>query len=89
MAEIKTNLSTNMTANATITVDQKIVATVYAELSTSGGNDRVSQSIQTPELYNANKEAIREQIAAVQEEIYKIQDMIIRNEATIIPEVEK
>lgn len=89
MAEIKTNLNTSMTANATITVDQEIVATVYAELSTSGGNDRVSQSIQNPELYNTNKEAVREQIAAVQGEIYKLQDTIIQNEATTIPEVEK
>lgn len=53
-AELTINKS--LTANGTIKVDDKIVMSLFTELSTStNGTDRVTQSIQDKETYNKNK----------------------------------
>ena len=57
-AELTINKS--LTANGTIKVDDKIVMSLFTELSTSAnGTDRVTQSIQDKETYNKNKKEIR------------------------------
>lgn len=53
-AELTINKS--LTANGTIKVDDKIVMSLFTELSTSAnGTDRVTQSIQDKETYNKTK----------------------------------
>lgn len=72
-AELTINKS--LTANGTIKVDDKIVMSLFTELSTNAnGTDRVTQSIQDKETYNKNKKEIRAQVAAFQEAVWNMQD---------------
>ncbi len=72
-AELTINKS--ITANGTIKVDDKIVMSLFTELSTNAnGTDRVTQSIQDKETYNKNKKEIRAQVAAFQEAVWNMQD---------------
>lgn len=52
-AELTINKS--LTANGTIKVDDKIAMSLFAEISTNGGNDRITQSIQDKDAFNKNK----------------------------------
>lgn len=72
--EVTMNISKTLNANATITVDGMAVAYLNASVSTEGSNDNISQSIQDKTLYQANRAAVREQIARFQEEVYRLQD---------------
>lgn len=72
-AELTINKS--LTANGTIKVDDKIVMSLFTELSTNtNGTDRVTQSIQDKETYNKNKKEIRAQVTAFQEAVWNMQD---------------
>ncbi len=72
--EVTMNISKTLNANATITVDGMTVAYLNASVSTEGSNDNISQSIQDKTLYQSNRDAVREQIARFQEEVYRLQD---------------
>lgn len=52
-AELTINKS--LTANGTIKVEDKIAMSLFAEISTNGGNDRITQSIQDKDAFNKNK----------------------------------
>lgn len=73
-AELTINKS--LTANGTIKVDDKIAMSLFAEISTNGGNDRITQSIQDKDAFNKNKKEIRVQVAAFQETVWEMQDSI-------------
>lgn len=75
-AKTTMNITTSMTASAHIKIEETAVVYLSADLSTDGGNDRVTQSVQNKELYDANKTEIREQIKRFQDEVYKMQDSI-------------
>lgn len=80
-AELTINKS--LTANGTIKVDDKIVMSLFTELSTSAnGTDRVTQSIQDKETYNKNKKEIRAQVAAFQEAVWDMQDSMEEADST-------
>nr|DAF39889.1 MAG TPA: hypothetical protein [Caudoviricetes sp.] len=80
-AELTINKS--LTANGTIKVDDKIVMSLFTELSTSAnGTDRVTQSIQDKETYNKNKKEIRAQVAAFQEAVWNMQDSMEEADST-------
>ena len=79
-AELTINKS--LTANGTIKVDDKIVMSLFTELSTSAnGTDRVTQSIQDKETYK-NKKEIRAQVAAFQEAVWDMQDSMEEADST-------
>lgn len=69
-------INKNITMSATVDVDGKNTVTLYAELSTSGGNDRISQAVTDQEKYNLNKREIREQISIFQTKVWEQQDAI-------------
>lgn len=69
-------INKNITMSATVDVDGKNTVTLYAELSTSGGNDRISQTVTDQEKYNLNKREIREQISIFQTKVWEQQDAI-------------
>lgn len=73
-AELTINKS--LTANGTIKVEDKIAMSLFAEISTNGGNDRITQSIQDKDAFNKNKKEIRAQVAAFQETVWEMQDSI-------------
>ena len=80
-AELTINKS--LTANGPIKVDDKIVMSLFTELSTStNGTDRVTQSIQDKETYNKNKKEIRAQVAAFQEAVWNMQDSMEEEDNT-------
>lgn len=69
-------INKNITMSAIVDVDGKNTVTLYAELSTSGGNDRISQAVTDQEKYNLNKREIREQISIFQTKVWEQQDAI-------------
>lgn len=72
------NVKKSITLTGTVTVKdgemEKQVVYLNANISKAGGNDNVSQTIQDRELYNANKEEIRRDVAAFTDQVYAIQD---------------
>ena len=80
-AELTINKS--LTANGTIKVDDKIVMSLFTELSAStNGTERVTQSIQDKETYNKNKKELRALVAAFQEAVCNLQDSMEEEDNT-------
>ena len=72
---LKTNK--NITLSGTSVIDGVQVAYMSASISTDGGNGaNLNKTITNQEVYNANKAAVRADIAAFEEEVYKIEDEI-------------
>lgn len=69
-------INKNITMSAIVDADGKNTVTLYAELSTSGGNDRISQTVTDQETYNLHKTEIREQIGIFQAKVWEQQDAI-------------
>lgn len=65
-----TSLSGDSIINGTTVVH------MTASLSTNGGSYYVNQSVQNVDLYNANKNQVRKDIAAFQDYVYEQQDAI-------------
>lgn len=81
MANITMKINKDLTISGNIQAekeDGQIVNVVYlnSRLSTQGGADTISQTIQDKDLYNANRKAIRQQVAVFTEEVYAAQDDI-------------
>ena len=81
MANITMKINKDLTISGNIQAekeDGQIVNVVYlnSRLSTQGGADTISQTIQDKELYNQNRRAIRQQVALFTEEVYEAQDDI-------------
>lgn len=57
-------------------VNGTVVVRMSANVSTNGGSDSVNQYVQNVDLYNANKQEVRKDIAAFQEYVYEQQDAI-------------
>ena len=69
-------INKSLTATGTVKVGDKTVMSLYAEVSTNGGNDRISQSIQDKDEFNRNKKEIRAQVAEFQNAVWEMQDSI-------------
>lgn len=71
---LKKTKSTSLTGESQI--GGKTVVRMTANLSTDGGNDYINQSVTDVELYNANKQEVRKDIAEFQQYIFAQQDAI-------------
>ncbi len=69
-------INKSLTATGTVKVGDKTVMSLYAEVSTNGGNDRITQSIQDKDEFNRNKKEIRAQVAEFQNAVWEMQDSI-------------
>lgn len=69
---LKINKTINLNGNSEI--EGQIVAYMSASISTDGGSANISKNISNMELYNANKVAIRTDMAKFEEEAYKVED---------------
>ena len=69
-------INKSLTATGTVKVGDKTDMSLYAEVSTNGGNDRITQSIQDKDEFNRNKKEIRAQVAEFQNAVWEMQDSI-------------
>ena len=73
---LKTNK--NITLSGTSVIDGVQVAYMSASISTDGGNGaNLNKTITNQDVYNANKVQVRADIAAFEEEVYKIEDELL------------
>lgn len=72
------NINKNITLSGTSVIDGVQVAYMSASISTDGGNGaNVNKTIVNQELYNANKVAVRADIAGFEQEVYKVEDELL------------
>lgn len=69
---LSTKKSITLTGNSTIDGQQVVYLSATIPSETGVGN--ISQSIQNAELYDANKSAVRRDIAEFTEKVYEIED---------------
>ena len=68
----------NMTLNGVSKIDGQPVAYMNATLSTDGnGSNKINTNIVNRELYNANKEQVRQDIADFDEMVYAQEDELV------------
>lgn len=69
------NVSKNITLSGTSVIEGVQVAYMSASISTDGGNGaNVNKTITNQEVYNANKVAVRADIAEFENKVYEIED---------------
>ena len=69
------NMTKNITLSGTSIIDGVQIAYMSANISTDGGNGaNANKTITNQEVYNANKAQVRADIAAFEQEVYKIED---------------
>lgn len=74
------DIKKNITLVGISKIEGAQVAYLSATISSDGGeNANINKSITNKELYNANKELVRRDMAEFEEEVYKIEDEIAQN----------
>lgn len=69
------NVSKNITLSGTSVIEGVQVAYMSASISTDGGNGaNINKTITNQEVYNANKVAVRADIAEFENKVYEIED---------------
>ena len=83
-------MSRNINLNATSEIDGVQVAYMNATISDEGGSGNISKGINNQALYNANRAEVRRDMAAFEDEVYRIEDEIAKEkqELDIRKEVE-
>ena len=75
------NINKNITLSGTSVIDGVQVAYMSASISTDGGNGaNVNKTITNQEVYNANKVAVRADIAEFEAKVYEVEDELIKVE---------
>ena len=70
----------NITLNGASEIDGVQVAYMSATISTDGGsNGNINKSIANKELYNANKEQVRADMAEFEDVVYKVEDELLNS----------
>lgn len=74
------DLKQNITLTGISQIEGAQVAYLTATISSDGeGNASISKSITNKELYNANRDEVRRDMAEFEEAVYKIEDEIAKN----------
>lgn len=74
------DLKQNITLTGIAKIEGAQVAYLTATISGDGGeNASISKSITNKDLYNANKEEVRRDMAEFEEGVYNIEDEIAKN----------
>lgn len=69
----------NITLTGISKIDGVQVAYMSATISSDGGSGaNINKSITNQEVYNANKVQVREDIAGFEEEVYKLEDELLK-----------
>ncbi len=71
-------MSRNISLNATSEIDGVQVAYMSATISDEGGSGNINKGISNQALYNANRVEVRKDMAAFEDEVYKIEDEIAK-----------
>lgn len=83
-------LNKNITLNATSEINGVQVAYLSASVGTDGVNyANINKSISNQDLYNANKEEVRKDMAEFEAEVYKVEDEQIKAAEAQILKLEK
>lgn len=71
---LETKRSITLTGEIKVPDSDRTVVYLNATISEGGGEDSINQNIQDSKLYEANKEAVRQEIAEFTEQFYAAQD---------------
>ncbi len=72
MLEIKRSIT--LTGEIKVPDSDRTVVYLNATVAEGGGEDSINQNIQDSKLYEANKEAVRREIAEFTQQFYEAQD---------------
>ena len=73
------NINKNIILNGTSVIDGVQVAYMSASISTDGGTGaNVNKTITNQELYNANKVAVRADIAEFENKVYEVEEELTK-----------
>lgn len=70
-------LNKNISLTGTSIIEGVQVAYMNATISSDGGGANVNKTITNQEAYNANKVQVRADIAAFEQEVYKVEDELV------------
>lgn len=79
MLEIKRSIT--LTGEIKVPDSDRTVVYLNATVAEGGGEDSINQNIQDSKLYEANKEAVRQEIAEFTEQFYAAQDARVTDTA--------
>ena len=88
MSSITMNLNKSSNMSASISVDGKPIVSLSSIVSKRRSGDSITHNIINKELYYANKEKVREQIALFYNEFYEMQDAVYIEKDDAISEPE-
>ena len=71
-------MSRNISLNATSEIDGVQVAYMSATISDEGGSGNINKGISNQALYIANRAEVRRDMADFEDEVYKIEDEIAK-----------
>ena len=71
-------LNKNISLTGTSIIEGVQVAYMNATISSDGGGANVNKTITNQEVYNANKVQVRADIAAFEQEVYKVEDELTK-----------
>lgn len=71
---LETKRSITLTGEIKVPDSDRTVVYLNATISEGGGEDSINQNIQDSKLYEANKEAVRREIAEFTQQFYEAQD---------------
>lgn len=71
---LETKRSITLTGEIKVNDSDRTVVYLNATIAEGGGEDSINQNIQDSRLYEANKEAVRQEIAEFTEQFYAVQD---------------
>lgn len=71
---LETKKSITLTGEIKVPDSDRTVVYLNATVAEGGGEDSINQNIQDSKLYEANKEAVRQEIAEFTEQFYAAQD---------------
>lgn len=73
----------NITLSGESKIDGVQVVYMSATISTDNNNSNMNKSITNQELYNANRTAVRADMAKFEEEVYKIEDEMLKADSDV------
>ena len=83
------NTNKSITLNATSEIDGAQVAYMSATINNENGSANINKSITNQALYNANRSEVRKDMAAFEDEVYKIEDEMLSSNVEVLRKVVK
>lgn len=83
------NINKNITLNGTSEINGVPVVYMSATIETDGNSANINKNIQNQDLYNSNKVEVRKDMSAFEEEVYRVEDELVKEAAIQASKLEK